>query len=73
MPEILPSSHTDQYCSTLKALPREEAIRAIHSAYLQLIACGTRVESATTGQMIDNRPTIHALRQCLRKAGHLGS
>lgn len=71
MPEILPEWHTETYCATLDQLPREEAIRAIHAAFTQLKAIGTRAESATTGQTLDNRPVIYALRECLRKAGHL--
>lgn len=64
--------HTEMHCAALGELTREDAIRAIHAAYLQLMAVGTRAESAATGTMLDNRPAIYALRECLRKAGHLG-
>lgn len=70
--EILPGWHTETYCANLSALSREEAIRAIHCALTQLQAIGTRAEHATTGAELDNRPAIYALRECLKKAGHLG-
>jgi len=73
MPEILPTWHTETYCATLEALPREEAVRALHCALTQLKACGTRVYSPTLGTEVDNREAIYALQACLRKAGHLGA
>jgi hypothetical protein len=71
MPEILPTWHTETYCATLEALPREEAVRAIHSALIQLEAIEARVMREALG-FLNNGPAIHALRACLKKAGHLG-
>jgi hypothetical protein len=52
-------------CKTIEDLSKEEAVVAIHFAYLQLVAIDA------TGSGFDNTPTINALRVCLIKAGHV--
>lgn len=58
--------HTEIYCTSLDNLDRAKAIRAIHQAYLQLSAIGSRVED------FDNDPAMAALSDCLKAAGHPG-
>jgi hypothetical protein len=57
---------TEMCCSTLGALDKVEAIRAIHQAFIQLSA----VEDGQEG--LDNRPCLERLSECLKAAGHLG-
>lgn len=63
-------NHAVLYCKTLDALPREQAINAIHQALMQLRALGPRVER--DGTTYDNAPAIAALTACLKTAGHIG-
>jgi hypothetical protein len=63
------SQHTELYCPTLAALDPVQAIRAIHHAYLQLVA--------NTGELpvtshLDNQPALQALAACLAVVGHPG-
>jgi hypothetical protein len=60
--------HTEIYCGSLDRLTREEAIRAIHQAALQL----TATASAARAEGFDNFPAIAALDRCLNAAGHPG-
>ncbi len=60
--------HTEKYCDTIDSLHRAQAIRAIHQAWLQLRALTNSVDC----DCYDNRPTMAALADCLRAAGHPG-
>ena len=60
--------HTEMYCPKLDALDHVAAIRAIHQAYLQLIA--TRF--AASEESFDNGPAIAACAKVLRDCGHPG-
>lgn len=62
--------HTEEYCKTLDALDRVQAIRAIHQAYLQLMALNDSIRTA--GAEMDNVPALGALYDCLATAGHIG-
>ena len=60
--------HTELYCETIEALDRVIAIRAIHSAWLQLTVLGANCDCRS----YDNAPVLCALRDCLHAAGHPG-
>jgi len=62
--------HTDEFCKTLDALDRADAIKAIHAAFLQLSAMGVQVE--VNGTTYDNEPAISRLKACMVSAGHIG-
>jgi len=59
---------TERYCATLEQVNPVESIRAIHQAYLQLIALDSNVDC----EHFDNKPALIALAYVLRTAGHPG-
>jgi len=62
--------HTETVCTTLPNLNPVKAIRAIHQAYLQLVALNeASIGQPATGHF-DNQPSIKALAECLHDAGH---
>lgn len=64
---------TEKYCKNLDKLDPEQAIRAIHEAFLQLDSIGViAVVESKDGQVYDNRSVLESLKKCLESAGHLG-
>lgn len=59
---------TERYCKTLDKLDKTKAIRAIQEAYLQLKSLDTWENKIHW----NNQPTIKALEDCLKDAGHIG-
>ena len=60
--------HTEIYCPQLDQLNHVQAIRAIHEAWLQLDAIGSRIE--VDGRSLDNSRALRSLRDVLASVEH---
>ena len=71
--------YTHEVCNTLNNLDREQAICAIHCAWIQLRALDQAIKYADDESDIcsdlghyDQKPALLRLEACLRQAGHPG-
>ena len=75
-------NHADEYCRTLDAISRVDAINAIHRAYVQINAMSEwqNVDSegpvyraaVVDGVTYDNEGVLQDLHRVLVDAGHIG-